>query len=166
MTTVAITPDQDIVQADVFIAAPRERVFQAITDPRQIVQWWGQAGMYRTTDFHVDLRPGGRWHSAGAGADGKPFEVEGEYHEVDPPRLLVYTWRCSWMSGTETLVRCEFEAERTGTRVRIHHSGFAGTLGAAKDHGNGWVRVLGWMQAYVERNETIDQRPAFVPALQ
>src|SRR5512133_2377043 len=35
MATVGITPDQDAVTAEIFIAAPPERVFQAITDPAQ-----------------------------------------------------------------------------------------------------------------------------------
>jgi uncharacterized protein YndB with AHSA1/START domain len=158
MATAVFTPSQDAVSCDIFIAAPRERVFQAISDPQQVVQWWGQPGMYRTTDFQMDLRPGGAWRSAGMGADGKEFHVEGVYREVDPPRLIVYTWRSSWMNNLETLVRLELEPEHSGTRVRIQHSGFAGFPAAAKDHGNGWVRVLSWLQAFVERNETIDTR--------
>jgi uncharacterized protein YndB with AHSA1/START domain len=35
MATVAITPDQDKITAKIFIAAPPERVFQAITDPQE-----------------------------------------------------------------------------------------------------------------------------------
>ena len=42
MATMAITSDQDAVVAEIFIAAPPERVFQAITDPKQMPQWWGQ----------------------------------------------------------------------------------------------------------------------------
>jgi uncharacterized protein YndB with AHSA1/START domain len=33
MVTAAITPDQDVITAEIFIAAPPERVFQALTDP-------------------------------------------------------------------------------------------------------------------------------------
>jgi uncharacterized protein YndB with AHSA1/START domain len=36
MATSAVTPDNDAVVAEVFIAAPPERVFQAITDPNQM----------------------------------------------------------------------------------------------------------------------------------
>jgi hypothetical protein len=46
----------------------------------------------------------------------------------------------------------------TGTVVKIRHSGFAGNLDAAKDHSQGWQRVLGWMQGFVEKGETIDTR--------
>lgn len=61
MTTANITPDGDTILAEVFIAAPPERVFAALTDPRQMLEWWGQKGMYRCTQFHTDVRPGGKW---------------------------------------------------------------------------------------------------------
>lgn len=59
MATVGITPDQDAVTAEIFIAAPPERVFQAITDPAQLPRWWGQKDMYRITESNIDLRPRG-----------------------------------------------------------------------------------------------------------
>jgi uncharacterized protein YndB with AHSA1/START domain len=171
MATVSITPDQDVVLAEIHIAAPPERVFQAITDPRQMPQWWGQQGMYRITEWTADLVPGGKWSSVGVGADGKQFRVDGEYLEIDPPRLLVQTWIGSWSPLLKTVVRWDLEPQSvhglhpggprkagTGTLVRIHHSGFAGNAAAAADHGKGWQRVLGWMQLFVEKGETIDTR--------
>ena len=68
---------------EIFIAAPPERVFQAITDPKQAPLWWGQKGMYRITEWKGDVRPGGKWSSAGIGDDGTKFRVDGEYLEVD-----------------------------------------------------------------------------------
>jgi len=38
--------------------APRERVFQAFTDPEQVGQWWGPRG-FTTTTHEIDVRPGG-----------------------------------------------------------------------------------------------------------
>ena len=75
MATSAVTPDNDAVVAEVFIAAPPERVFQAITDPKQMPLWWGQQGLYRVTEWKADLRPGGKWQSDGVGADGTNFRV-------------------------------------------------------------------------------------------
>jgi uncharacterized protein YndB with AHSA1/START domain len=172
MATATITPDQDTVLAEIFIAAPPERVFQAITDPSQTAQWWGKKGMYRASEWHTDVRAGGKWWTAGQGADGTSFRVEGEYLEVDPPRLLVHTWNPSYRPGLKTtIVRWELEPHNvhglqhsgpakvgTGTMVRIRHSGFAGDAKTAQDHSDGWTRVLGWMQAFIERGETVDSR--------
>lgn len=171
MATSAVTPDNDVVVAEVFIAAPPERVFQAITDPKQMPLWWGQQGMYRVTEFKADLRPGGKWRSDGVGTDGASFSVEGEYLEIDRPRLLVHTWMSSYAGTLKTVVRWELEPREvhglqgpgpkkvgTGTFVKIRHEGFAGNLEQAKGHGQGWVRVLGWMQSFVEQGRTIDTR--------
>jgi uncharacterized protein YndB with AHSA1/START domain len=171
MATIATTPDQDAVVVEIFIAAPPERVFQAMTDPAEASQWWGQKGMYRITERTADFRVGGKYSSVGVGADGKSFRVEGEYLEIDPPRLLVHTWVSSWCGSLKTVVRWELEPRNvhglhhhgpqkmgTGTVVKVRHEGFGADQKVAADHAQGWTRVLGWMQAFVERGETVDTR--------
>lgn len=162
MAIATITPDQNTVIAEVFIAAPPARVFQAISDPTQLPKWWGQPGLYHVTKSTMDVRPGGKWRSDGVGADGKAFYVEGEYLEVDPPRLLVHTWIGSY-SPEKTVVRWELiphsvhglhpngpKKSGTGTLVRVRQEGFAGNVVSANAHSDGWKRVLGWLEAYVE----------------
>lgn len=167
MASATITPDQNAVIAEIFIAAPPARVFQAISDPAQLPRWWGQDGLYHLTKSTMDVRPGGKWRSDGVGEDGKTFFVEGEYLEVVPPRLLVHTWVGSYDSR-KTVVRWELEPKTvnalhnalhpsgpkksgTGTLVRVRQDGFAGNLESAKSHGEGWMRVLGWLEGFVLR---------------
>jgi uncharacterized protein YndB with AHSA1/START domain len=111
MATAAITPDKDAVVPEIFIAAPPDRVFQAITDPSQLSRWWGQAGVYRITERTADVRPGGKWSSVGVEENGNTFRVEGEYLEVDPPRRLVHTWIASYMGTLRTVVYSDLEAQ-------------------------------------------------------
>jgi uncharacterized protein YndB with AHSA1/START domain len=160
MTTVAITHDEDMIQAEVQIAAPPEQVFQALTDPRQLLQWWGQKSIYHATDWRTDVRPGGQWRCEGvSGANATPYHVSGEYVEVDPPRLVSYTWVASWSGPHKTLVRWELERASGGTLVRLRHSGFAEAGGeAAQAHYQGWRIVIGWMQAFAEKGETVATR--------
>jgi hypothetical protein len=40
MPQTIVTPDQDALVTEVYIAAPPERAFQALTDPRQLRVWW------------------------------------------------------------------------------------------------------------------------------
>ena len=40
--------------------APRELVWQAMTDPKHVVHWWGPRG-FTTTIQQMDVRPGGIW---------------------------------------------------------------------------------------------------------
>lgn len=171
MATASILPDQNTIVAEIFIAAPPSRVFEAITDPSQTSQWWGQKGKYRVTEATSDLRPGGKWSSVGVGADGKSFRVDGEYLEIDPPRLLVQTWVSSYGGPPKTVVRWELELTSvhglhasgprkagTGTLLKIRHEGFAGYAESAQSHGEGWKRVLGWLLAFAENGETVDSR--------
>src|ERR1700686_2934666 len=157
MATVAITPDQNIITGEIFIAAPPARVFQAISDPEQMQRWWGASDMYRVTDSKADVRVGGKWSSAAVGVDGTKFHIDGEYLEVDPPRLLVYTWIADWTGSLRTIVHWELEPQsvhgllpkgperlRTGTLLRIRQEGFAGDPAAAASHSDGWKRVMGW----------------------
>jgi uncharacterized protein YndB with AHSA1/START domain len=157
METVSVTPDQDVVVAEIHVAAPPERVFAAITDPRQVPQWWGRADTYRITKWQGELRAGGKWRSDGEAVDGTPFHVSGEYLEVVPPTLLVHTWIASWTGDLKTIVRWELKSDKGGTHLTIRHSGFAGHP-EAKNHAQGWTRVLAWMQAFVEEGQTIDSR--------
>jgi hypothetical protein len=91
--TTHIAPDNNVVLGDIFIAAPRERVFQAISDPQQAVKWWGQCDKYQFSEFKMDVRVGGKWSCAGSSAAmGGRIEVHGEFLVVDPPRKLAYTW--------------------------------------------------------------------------
>ena len=171
MATAAVTPDQDAVEAEIFVAAPPERVFQALTDPSQTARWWGQAGLYKITERTADFRTGGKFASEGIGADGTKFRVEGEYLEIDPPHRIVHTWVPSYGGPHETIVRWELEARDvhglqhsgprkmgTGTLVRLRHEGFAGYTESCAGHRSGWIRVLGWMQAFVEKGETVETR--------
>ena len=171
MATATITPDQDTVLAEIFIAAPPERVFEAISNPSQTAKWWGAKGLYRLSETTADVRPGGKWRSAGFGDDGTPFHVEGEYLEVNPPRRLVHTWTSSYMGPVKTVVYWDLQPQPvhglhpggprkagTGTLVKLRHEGFAGAPQAAMSHGEGWKRVMGWLVAFVEKGETVDTR--------
>lgn len=162
MTNIApirTTPDKDELVSELHIAAPPQRVFQALIDPQQVVQWWGQPGMYRCTEFHADVRPGGKWRSAGVGGSADKFEVVGEFIEVDPPRLLVYTWVASWTGTAKTTVRWELEPAGNGTLLRLRHTGLASHPELAQSY-QGWSRILGWIQAYLESGETVESRKA------
>jgi uncharacterized protein YndB with AHSA1/START domain len=181
MATTAITLEQDVAVEEIFIAAVPARVFDAITDPNQMPQWWGRQGIYRVTEWRADVRLGGRWSCIGVRADGSTFTVEGEYIEVDPPHRLVHTWISSWTGPRESVVRWELEPQvvhglhpsgprkaGTGTRVKISQQGFVSAPDSMASHAEGWKRVLGWLHDYLEQDDTVETtsettRPQFPP---
>ena len=146
-----IKPELDEIVQEIDIAAPRERVFRALTDPEQIKAWWGSDDTYRITVWGMDLRVGGLWRSEGLNAAGQPFHVEGRYLEVDPPRALSFTWKASWRDMPTTTVRILLESRGRVTHVIWKHSGFAGDQGSLKDHRGGLPSVLGWLKLHAEK---------------
>jgi hypothetical protein len=75
--------------------APRERLFQAWTDPKKMTEWFCHAKPELVGQLvAMDVRPGGRYGFDISGADGKVFRVRGEYVEINVPEKLVFTWYC------------------------------------------------------------------------
>ena len=80
--------DREIVIARL-IDAPRTRVFDAWTDPQQVVQWWGPRG-FTTTTHKMEVRPGGVWRFVMHGPDGRDYQNKIVFIEVLKPERLVY----------------------------------------------------------------------------
>jgi len=49
------------------------------------------------------------------------------------------------------------EQAGNGTRVTLRHSGLAAHPEIAQSY-RGWPRMLGWLQAFIEKGETIEMR--------
>ena len=108
--------DREIVIARL-IDAPRTRVFNAWTDPQQVVQWWGPRG-FTTTTHKMEVRPGGVWRFVMHGPDGRDYQNKITYLEIVPPERLVYKH-----GGDEDLERVSFQTTVTfnaeGNKTRV-----------------------------------------------
>lgn len=69
--------------------APVKAVWDAWTDPEQVVQWWGPRGFTLTT-HSKDLRAGGTWVYTMHGPDGTDYPNRTYYYEVEKYSRLVY----------------------------------------------------------------------------
>lgn len=138
------------IHASIEIEATPEAVYDAMVEPEQLAAWWGSPDAYRTSNWQVDLRPGGSWSAVAKDVrDGRSSVVRGRYLELDRPRLLVYTWQPSWDDFAETTIRVELTPTRTGTRVRVTHTGFGDRLASATGHTEGWRLLLSWLDDHV-----------------
>jgi len=156
MATAVITQNQDAVVSEIEVAAPPARVFQALIDPQQVMQWW-TGGECQIESFAMDARPGGRWRYMTK--DGKlnvngvsKFHCDGEVLEFDPPRVLSYTWFANWHENTteRTVVRWELTPSSRGTMVKVTHSGLTKLPVSRKDYSGGWPAVIGNLKKFVE----------------
>ena len=93
------TDGSDIVITRQF-AAPAQLVYEAMTRPEHVRQWWG-AGHGTMTTCEVDLRVGGRWHFVQVTPDGREVSFSGEYLELDPPGRMVHTEKFDAMPDSD-----------------------------------------------------------------
>jgi uncharacterized protein YndB with AHSA1/START domain len=94
--------DREIATTRV-IDAPRERVFEAFSDPARLARWWGPAGF--TSTFHeFDLRSGGAWRFVLHGPNGADYANESVFVEVVKPERVVFDHLSDhWFRMTITL---------------------------------------------------------------
>jgi uncharacterized protein YndB with AHSA1/START domain len=84
----ASTADREFFHSRM-IPAPRERVFEAFSDPAQLARWWGPDG-FTSTFEKFDLRPGGTWRFVMHGPDGVDYPNESVFVDVTPPERVVF----------------------------------------------------------------------------
>ena len=86
------------------IDAPRERVFKAWTDAKQMAQWWGPKH-FTNPVCDVDARPGGTIRIDMRAPDGIVYPMDGVFHEVVAPERLVFTSRAFDAETNKTLIK-------------------------------------------------------------
>ena len=123
-------------------AAPREAVFRAWTDPKQLVKWWGPKG-YTCPDCDMDVREGGRWRTTMRSPEGTNHVVGGVYRKIDAPHLLSFTW--AWSTdgtpGHETLVTVELSERGRTTEMVFTQEAFE-SVTARDGHNQGWTSAF------------------------
>jgi uncharacterized protein YndB with AHSA1/START domain len=132
------------------LAAPREAVFQALTDPVALAQWFGPEGV-SVRNVQIDLRPGGRYSLDFHETDGEVHPLSGTYREVSEPERLVLTW--TWakggMAGVETLVTIELREADGGTELTLTHEGLPNQ--EFRDlHNEGWQGTFNCLDRLIE----------------
>ncbi|CAA9508300.1 MAG: Ligand-binding SRPBCC domain protein family [uncultured Solirubrobacterales bacterium] len=123
-TTVLTTPsDREIVSERVF-DAPRDRVWEAYTDPELIPQWWGPRHAAVSVDV-MDVRRGGAWRFVHRDSEGNEVGFRGTYREVTPPERIVQTFEWEGMPGhviVETLTLEDLGGRTKVTGVSLFHT--------------------------------------------
>jgi uncharacterized protein YndB with AHSA1/START domain len=89
-----IAPERTLVTIRVF-DAPRERVYKAWTDPKQVARWFPPEG-FTAPVCELDVRVGGKIRIDMKGPEGEPFKGQifpgrGVYREVVPNERLAFT---------------------------------------------------------------------------
>jgi uncharacterized protein YndB with AHSA1/START domain len=129
-------------------------VFRFLVDSALLPRWLGRAVMWEPWPggtFRVELSRGN--------------VARGVFTEVTPVRRVAFTW--GWEAGDPalavltpgaSLVEIDLQPERSGTRLRLRHSGLPEDLSAR--HGDRWSYYLSRLDATTdERRPTYDTAP-------
>jgi uncharacterized protein YndB with AHSA1/START domain len=152
MATTFVTPDQDTIVSEIDIAAPADRVFKGICNAETVRLRHPEFDV-----FEMDLKAGGKWR-----LDlrmPKPYQGvnvvrhDGEVLEIDPPRVLVYSWFANFHDDPKhrSIVRWELTPTKSGTHVTLTHSGLAAEPRACKEYAGGWPGVLQELKTFSEK---------------
>lgn len=128
------------------IKASPAKLWAAITQPDQMVQWWGpDAGP--TLSAQADVRPGGRFSVVFRLLNGDEHNPTGVYREVVAPQKLVFTWEWANAPERESLVTFLLAPRDGGTQLTLIHEQLPPD--AVESHEAGWTGWAGKLDAYL-----------------
>jgi uncharacterized protein YndB with AHSA1/START domain len=114
--TVSTPSDVEIRMTRLF-DAPRQLVFEALTQPQHVTQWWGRLGDgYSVPVCEIDLRVGGRWRFVNRHPHGEAA-FHGEYREITAPSRLVFTEIFEEFPDAVSVVTTDLAEESGKTRM-------------------------------------------------
>ncbi len=137
------------IEHEITIEAPRERVWQVLTQPRHVAEWFGDSA-------EIDLRPGGKavfgWKEHG--------QFQATVEKVVPHDFFSYRWAHEAdeapVTGRSTLVEFTLIAEGADTRLKVVESGFdrlslppEQQRKHAEENTEGWHQELEELRQYV-----------------
>jgi uncharacterized protein YndB with AHSA1/START domain len=116
---VVTTPSDSEIRMTRLFNAPRQLVFEAMSKPEHVKQWWGRLGEgYSVPVCEIDLRVGGRWRFVNRHPKGEAA-FHGEYKEVNPPDRIVFTEIFEDFPDSPSLVTSELKDEGGKTRMTV-----------------------------------------------
>ena len=103
------------IEVDQFLAQPPDRVWHALTDPDLLARW------LMPNDFRPAVGHQFTFRTEPVPQHGFDGIVHCQVLDLDPPRLLRFSWRGGQL---DTVVSWRLVPEGAGTRLLIRHDGF------------------------------------------
>ena len=148
------TSEYASIEREVYIDASPDIVFQVVSAPEHIREWWTSAA-----DFEPD--PGGSGWLAFGDPEAGGKRVEFSVADAVPNRLFSFRWDFASgeraVAGNSNLVTFELIPEGSGTRLRFTEVGFtdrgwdeAEVKETHVDHTSGWDHFLPKLVRYAQ----------------
>ncbi len=130
------------------LAHPPEKVWRALTDPADLVQWF-------PAEVRLDLRPGGEFFTLMNGPNGEQFGEPGVFLEIVEKERLVFTdaFRPGWQPSDRAFMAAEVLFEDAGAgKTRYTARAMHWSAEARKEHEEmgfheGWGKAADQLEA-------------------
>lgn len=139
------------------------RLWRAVTEPVQLIQWFGPEGVY-LEDCEMDFRRTGPWRCTMVGKEsGDRFVLSGQITSVRAPQdgrgSVGFTWAWHGPDGTrgvESHVLFTVEETATGARLTLVHRELE-SVESAQDHTRGWLSTLRKLDFFLAPNPSLQK---------
>ena len=128
--------------------APRERVFAAWIDERQLAEWSAPVG-WAMTHIEGDLTPGGAWRMCMTSPEHGELWSHGLWKEIVPPERLVFTTAWETDDGSpehEMLITVTLTDLGDRTEMHFRQAVFA-SVESRDGHDEGWSECFAKLDA-------------------
>ncbi|PYL03765.1 MAG: SRPBCC domain-containing protein [Verrucomicrobia bacterium] len=146
------TAEKTSLEIKRFINVPRNRVYEAWTDPAQLRQWFGPENV-RTRDIVAETRVGGKFRWDLTNPEGEEMTVQGEYRELQPGRKIVFTWQWqddeTWENHS-SIVTVGLSDVAGGTELRLMHEQLPNEE-SRDNHNDGWKSLLNKLGKFLKQ---------------
>lgn len=138
--TVTAPGEREIVITRAF-DAPRELVFDALTQPELLKRWFHGPDGWTLIVCEVDLRVGGAYRFVWSGPQGVEMGMGGEHREIERPARIVRTerydhdWTGGETVGTSTLDERDGKTTLVTTVVYASRAARDGALASNMEQG-------------------------------
>jgi uncharacterized protein YndB with AHSA1/START domain len=125
------------IRKTIVVDAPPAAVFKALTDEKELVQWFPNQGAM------LEARVGGAVEFKFLRPDGEKHTMHGRILEIIPGKKLSYSWKFGPAPDSNEVVTWTLEPADGGkTRVTLLHTGFKKP--SQKDIESGMSLEAGW----------------------
>ena len=131
------------------LPAPQAAVFRAFSDPSELATWWGPKG-FSIPSLEFQPRVGEGYRIEMRPPEGDPFDLIGEFREVDPPARLAFTfvWEDPDPDDVETLATLSFRDLGESTEVHLEQGPFR-TEARRALHRDGWTESFDKLDRHI-----------------
>lgn len=140
------------------LKAPVERVYRAWTDPAEVAKWLSPNERWTQPKLVSDLAPGGVRNLTMVHSDSEQFVISGNYVDVQPNKLISFTWKFHHMPEDEpaSLVTVTFDPVPEGTELTLKHERIVNDE-EKQNTEEGWTGCLDMLVKHIHEGYNLPQ---------